>query len=99
MTVWANGWLWIIAALLLAAAELILPGYVFLGMAGAVLVMGLLLLSGIWTPGLPAALVVTAILSGLIWLLLSRMVGVDRSAVRIWKRDINDNDPSGGAGP
>lgn len=99
MTAWANGWLWVIAALLLAAAELVLPGYVFLGMAGAVLVMGLLLLSGVWTLGLPATLVVTAILSGLIWLLLSRMIGVDRSEVRVWKRDINDNDPQGGRKP
>lgn len=89
--IWTNGWLWVIAALVLALLELVLPGYVFLGMAGAVALMGLALLAGLWTGGLPAALVVTAVLSGLIWLALSRMIGVDRSKVRVWHRDINDN--------
>ena len=89
---WTNGWLWVIAALLLALIEMILPGHVFVGMAGAVAVMGVLLLSGLWTAGLPAALVLTAVLSGVIWLALSRMRGVDRSQTRIWHRDINDND-------
>lgn len=91
MIEWTNGWLWIIAALLLAMIELILPGYVFVGMAGAVLVMGLLLLTGLWVWGWPVALVVTAILSGIIWLVLSRTRGVGRGDVRIWDRDINDN--------
>ena len=59
MIVWTNGWLWIIAALLLALIEMILPGYVFLGLAAAVGVMGVVLLAGLWGWGLPAALVVT----------------------------------------
>lgn len=95
---WENGWLWILAALLLALVELILPGYVFMGMAGAVAVMGLLLLAGIWTGGLPMALVLTALLSGVIWLVLSRLRGVDRSATRIWRDDINDNPRGPGKG-
>lgn len=98
MTGWDNGWLWIIAALGLAGIELVLPGYVFLGTAGAVLVMGVLLLAGLWAAGLPATLVATAVLSGLIWLALGRMIGVDRSKARIWRRDINDDGPSDGAG-
>ena len=40
---WTNGWLWVIAALLLALIEMILPGHVFVGMAGAVAVMEVLL--------------------------------------------------------
>ena len=31
---WANGWFWIIAALVLAGLELVLPGWFFLGMYG-----------------------------------------------------------------
>ncbi len=93
MTDWTNGWLWIIAALLLALVELILPGYIFMGMAGATAVMGLLLLTGLWSAGLPWALVATAVLSGVIWFVLSRLRGVDRSATRIWRDDINDNPP------
>ncbi|WP_231565672.1 pectate lyase [Paracoccus sanguinis] len=92
MIVWTNGWLWIIAALLLALIEMILPGYVFLGLAAAVGVMGVVLLAGLWDWGLPAALVVTAVLSGVAWFGFSRMAGVDRSRTRIWHRDINDNE-------
>lgn len=92
MIVWTNGWLWIIAALVLALIELMLPGYIFMGIALAVALMGVALLAGLWTGSLPVALVVTAVLSGLIWFALSRLRGVDRSETRIWRRDINDND-------
>ena len=89
---WTNGWLWLIAALLLGAAELVLPGWVLMGTALATAIMGLLLLAGLWTGGLPMALVVTAILSGVIWFLLRRAMGVRDGQVRVWDRDINDND-------
>lgn len=87
---WLNGWLWIIFGLALALAELILPGWVLMGAGLAVLTMGLALLAGIWTGGLPWALVATAILSGLYWFALSRVAGAGRSDKRIWDRDIND---------
>ena len=86
-----NGWLWIIAALVLAALELALPGWFFLGAAIAVLLMGLALLLGLWTGGLPMALVVAALLTGLAWLVLRRVFGASRGEVKIWDRDINDN--------
>lgn len=90
MMMWQNGWLWLIAALVLAGIELLLPGWVFMGIAAAVGIMGLALLAGLWTGGLPMALVVTAILSGVIWLILRRAMGVQRGQVKIWDRDIND---------
>ena len=86
-----SGWLWIVAALVLAALELALPGWFFLGAAIAVLLMGLALLVGLWGGGLPVALVVTAILTGVIWLVLRRAFGTSRGEVKIWDRDINDN--------
>ena len=54
--------------------------------------MGLVLLAGLWSGGLPMALVVTALLSGVIWFVLRRTMGVQKDQVRIWDRDINDND-------
>lgn len=90
--IWQNGWLWLIAALVLVLLELLAPAWVFLGLAVAVALMGLALLVGLWSGGLPMALVVTAILSGVIWYLLRRFVGVQKDQVRIWDRDINDND-------
>ncbi|WP_374636426.1 hypothetical protein [Paracoccus sp. (in: a-proteobacteria)] len=86
-----NGWLWIIAALVLAALELALPGWFFLGAAIATGLVGLALLLGLWVGGLPMALVVTAILTGVIWLVLRRVFGTSRGEVKIWDRDINDN--------
>ncbi|WP_199262448.1 NfeD family protein [Paracoccus binzhouensis] len=86
-----NGWFWIVAALVLAAAEIVLPGWFFLGAAIAVALMGLALLIGLWTGGLPLALVVTAVLTGAIWLALRRIFGSNRGEVRRWTRDINDN--------
>ena len=90
--IWTNGWLWLLAALLLAALELVVPAWAFLGIAAAVGLMGLALLAGIWAGGLPMALVVTAILSGVIWLVLRRAMGVQEGQVKIWHRDINNND-------
>lgn len=87
---WLNGWLWIVAALILAVVELFAPGWIFMGIAVALGIMGLLLVSGFWTAGLPVTLVVAAIISGLVWLLLRRIVGVRKGQVRIWDRDIND---------
>ncbi|WP_134680800.1 NfeD family protein [Paracoccus ravus] len=86
-----NGWLWIVAALGLGALEMALPDWFFLGIALAVGLMGLALLAGIWSGGLPLALVVTALLSGAIWLGLRRIFGSSRGDVRIWTRDINDD--------
>ena len=87
-----DGWLWIIAALLIAMVELLLPAWIFLGTAIAVLIMGLILLAGIWLPDLPLALVVTGLLSGVVWLVLRRAMGVSHGQVKIWRSDINDND-------
>ncbi|SMO98667.1 NfeD family protein [Paracoccus laeviglucosivorans] len=86
-----NGWLWIVAALVLGGLEILLPGWIFLGIALAVGVMGLAILSGLWGAGLPLTLVATAALSGVIWLLLRRIFGTSRGDVRIWTRDINDH--------
>ncbi|MDO5641406.1 MAG: hypothetical protein Q4G26_03315 [Paracoccus sp. (in: a-proteobacteria)] len=86
---WMNGWAWLIAAALLAAVELMIPGYVFLGTAIAVALVGLGLLAGI-TLGPPILLIVTGILSLICWFLLRRTMGVRKGQVRIWDRDINE---------
>lgn len=88
--IWMNGWLWLIAALVLAAVELLVPGWVFMGLAASVGLMGVLMLAGIWTAGLPVTLVVTALLSAAIWLVFRRIWPSTRGDVRIWDRDINE---------
>lgn len=85
-----NGWLWIGGGLIVALVELMLPGYLFLGTAAALIVMGIVLLAGLWPWGLPGALVTVAVLTFLAWALLRRLLGVRHGQVRIWDRDIND---------
>lgn len=89
--IWSNGWLWLIVALVLAVLELFAPAWIFFGIALSVATMGLILLAGLWSGGLPMALIVTAVLSGVIWFILHRAVGVRKGQVRIWHRDINEN--------
>lgn len=85
-----NGWWWLIAALLLAGVELLVPGWAFMGLAAAVGLMGVLMLAGLWSAGLPATLAVTAILSGLAWMAFRRIWPRSRGQRRVWDRDIND---------
>lgn len=91
--IWMNGWLWILAALVIALIELFLPVWVFLGIAIAVLIMGVAILLGLWSGSLPLALIVTALLSGVVWLFLRRIMGTTHGQVRVWKTDINDDHP------
>lgn len=77
-----DGWLWQGASLALAAIKLLLPGWLFMGMAGAVGLMAVLLLSGLWTAGLLLTLLATAALAGAIWLVLRRIAGARRRQVR-----------------
>ncbi|WP_295044582.1 hypothetical protein [uncultured Paracoccus sp.] len=85
-----NGWLWLIAAFVLAAIELLVPGWAFMGLAASVGLMGVLLLTGLWTAGLPLTLVVTALLSAGAWLLFRRLWPNSRGDKRVWDRDINE---------
>ena len=85
-----NGWLWLIAAFVLAGVELLVPGWAFMGLAASVGSMGVLLLTGLWTAGLPVTLVATALLSAAAWLVFRRLWPTSRGSRRIWDRDIND---------
>lgn len=85
-----NGWLWLIAAFLLAAVELLVPGWAFMGLAAAVGLMAVLMLAGLWSAGLAVTLLVTALLSGVVWLAFRRIWPRSRGERRLWDRDIND---------
>ena len=89
--IWASGWIWIIIGLVLAVLELLAPGHVFLGIAIACGLAGLVLLAGVTAPSLPVLLLIVAVLSGVVWLILRRLMGVREGQVRIWDRDINDD--------
>lgn len=85
-----SGWAWIAFAAFLGALEILLPGYVFLSASAALALTGALMLTGIWPFGFPMSLVFASIVSGLVWLVLSRILPDRRGAVRVWREDINE---------
>jgi inner membrane protein len=85
-----NGWWWLIAGLVLAGIELLVPGWAFMGLAASVGLMGVLMLTGLWTAGLPVTLVVTALLSAVAWMLFRRVWPTSQGSRRVWDRDINE---------
>ena len=84
-------WVWMSAALLLATAEVIIPGWIFLGFAMGALVMGALLLIGVAGLSLPITLVIFVVLSLLSYIGLRWVFGLKTGQVTLFDRDINDN--------
>ena len=61
MTAW---WAWLVGAMVLAALEVVLPGFVFLGFAAGAAVTGLILALGLGV-GIGGTLLMFAVASGL----------------------------------
>ena len=90
---WSLWWVWMIGAVALAILEVIAPAYLFLGFSIGAALVGLLLLIGVGFSGsLPVTLLVFAVLSLVSWLVLRRVLGVRDGQVKIWHKDINEND-------
>ena len=89
---WHNEWwVWMVAALVLAIAEVLIPGWIFLGFAVGAFFLGAMIWLSI-AAGLTLAwsLVIFAVLSLVAYILLRQMFGIRRGQVKIWDRDIND---------
>lgn len=82
-----NGWLWLVAAFVLAAIEFLLPGRAFMGLAASVGLIGVLTVAGVWTAGLAVTLVTVALLCAAIWLVFRCFLPSGRGAARIRDRD------------
>ena len=91
--IWQEGWVWIVAGLVLATLEMVIPGYIFLGFAAGALLtgLGLSLQWGLVGLSLPTLLLVFAVLSLASWVLARQVLGVRRGQVKTWDRDINDD--------
>jgi membrane protein implicated in regulation of membrane protease activity len=89
---WFNEWwIWMVAALVLAIAEVLIPGWIFFGFAVGAFFLGSVIWLGIGT-GLSMAwtLVIFAVLSLIAYILMRQILGIRRGQVKIWDRDIND---------
>ncbi|ABV92360.1 conserved hypothetical protein [Dinoroseobacter shibae DFL 12 = DSM 16493] len=90
-----QAWVWLVAALVLAALEIVVPAYVFLGFAiGAAATGGLIWVLGPeagLTQSVPLLLLAFAVLSLVAWLALRQVLGVRQGQVKTFDRDINDD--------
>lgn len=86
----ATWWVWLAAALVLVIAEVLVPGFVFLGFAIGAALVGLAMLGPLaWLS--PALIVlIFAALSLAAWLVLRRLFALPRGQVKRFDRDIND---------
>ena len=89
-------WVWVAAGMAIAVLELLLPGYVFVGIALGTVGTGLVLWSGIWPAGwigegLANGLLAAAVLSLIAWAVLRLAVGVRAGQSKIITRDINED--------
>lgn len=92
MPIWTEWWFWMSAALVLATAEVIIPGYIFLGFALGAFGMGVLILLGLTGLTMPLVMVVFAVLSLVAYLGMRRFFRLKTGQVTVWDRDINDNE-------
>ncbi len=88
---WAQWWVWGIAAVTLAVGEVLLPSYVLLGFGIGAGLVAVLLLIGVpvassWT----VLALIFAIASLASWLGLRRWLGVHHGQVKTFDHDIND---------
>jgi len=89
MEIWTIWWVWVVAGVVLAVLEVVIPGFVFLGFAVGAGLTGVLVLLGLAPANVALLALVFAVLSLVAWVLLRRAVGVTKVQVKVWKEDIN----------
>ena len=87
---WSIWWVWIAGGFALGVAEVLLPGFIFLGFAMGAVLTGVLMGIGV-SVSLPLTLLIFALLSLASWIGLRLTVGVKKGQVKLWDKDINDN--------
>ncbi|MEL6521673.1 MAG: hypothetical protein AAFQ66_11960 [Pseudomonadota bacterium] len=95
MDIFTNSWwVWIIAAMVFAMLELLLPGYVLLGFASGAAITGIAVLftgSIGWTVSLPMLLVLFASCALASWVMFRKVFGLKTGSVKTFDHDINDH--------
>ena len=88
--IWTVWWAWVVLGFALGVAEVLIPGFIFLGFAIGAVVTGVVAGLGL-TASLPLLILVFAVASVLAWLALRRVMGVRQNQVKVWDLDINDS--------
>jgi len=90
---WYSAWLWAAFGIVLGIAETLLPGFILLGFGLGALATAAALWLGLVGESFPVLLVIWAAASALGWLVLKKLFTRKGERPKIWKKDINDNDP------
>ncbi|MDF2141125.1 hypothetical protein [Paenirhodobacter sp. CAU 1674] len=88
---WQQPWVWVAGGVVLAALEMLAPGFYLLGLAAGALLVGVLVWVGVMGTSLPVMVLVMAVTAVPVWLIARRLVGVRAGQVKRWDRDINEN--------
>ena len=88
---WQEWWVWIVAGIALGVLEVLAPGYILLGFAIGALATGLLIAIGLLGASLPIMLLIAALVSLGAWFAMRKVFGIRNGQVKIWDRDINEN--------
>ena len=90
-TLHATWWAWAILALALACLEIIVPAFVFLGMAiGAGCVALVMAFGGAGVIGAPLSVLMFAVISLIATLVLRKIFSLPKGQVKTFDGDIND---------
>ncbi len=84
-------WAWVVLGFALGVLEVLAPGYIFVGFAIGAVLTGILVGVGLAPAGFAVLLLVFAALSVISWLVMRKIMGVRKGQVKLWDRDINDN--------
>ncbi len=85
---WQESWVWFAGALVLGILEMLLPGFVLLGLAIGAAIVGLIILVGV-SASLPILLLIFAALSLAAWLVLRHFFKLKTGQVKTFDHDIN----------
>ncbi len=83
-------WIWLAAALVLGIAEMLIPGFIFLGFAIGAAIVGIAMIGPLALAKPSLILLIFAVLSLIAWLLLRRFFALPKGQVKTFDHDIND---------
>lgn len=88
---WAEWWVWAVAAIALGVLEILAPGYIFLGIALGAAAISALVAMGVLGGNIAVTLLAFAVVSLIAWVGVRKLFGVRKGQVKVWDRDINDD--------
>lgn len=92
----AMWWAWVAAGMAIAILEVLIPGYIFVGIALGMVGAGLILWTGVWPAtwmdvSFANTLLMASVIALVAWAMLRLTLGVRKGQTKIITRDINED--------